>query len=162
MISGMGVVVNSDLIKRQMYKFLAGVTCQGVQVSSLANCITADGLLCSNHGSCVNNACRCFAGYTGPLCDGVVSDSSTDTTAIAIGVSVPVAVVVFLLLLAIIIALLMMLVFKRKKRDDWEIEYDELEIGSMLGSGGYGEVYKAMWKGTEGIVVVCVWSRSAS
>ncbi|ELR22700.1 serine/threonine protein kinase [Acanthamoeba castellanii str. Neff] len=148
-ISGMGVVVNSDLIKRQMYKFLAGVTCQGVHVSSLYGCVTADGLLCSDHGSCVNSACRCFDGYTGLLCESTVSDSSTDTTAIAIGVAVPVAVLVFLLLLAIIIALLMMLVFKRKKRDDWEIEYDELEIGSMLGSGGYGEVYKAMWKGTE-------------
>jgi phosphate transport system substrate-binding protein len=114
-ISGMGVVANSDLIRRQMYKFLMGVTCQGQHVSSLYGCVTGDGLLCSDHGSCVNSACRCFDGYEGSLCESVITDSSsTDTTAILIGVTVPLAVLIFLILLAIIIALLMRLQVKKR------------------------------------------------
>ncbi len=28
-------------------------------------------------------------------------------------------------------------------------DQEELQIGELLGAGGYGEVYHAMWKGTE-------------
>ncbi len=28
-------------------------------------------------------------------------------------------------------------------------DYSELEIGDLLGTGGYGEVYHAVWKGTD-------------
>ena len=84
------------------------------------------------------------------------------------------------LALALLVCLVLVLVavIKRKgdKSDDWEIEYDELEIGEQLGAGGYvqandscckspqvstnvsciryGEVSKAMWKGTEVAVKV--------
>ncbi len=27
-------------------------------------------------------------------------------------------------------------------RQDWEIDFNELEMGDILGSGGYGEVYR--------------------
>ncbi len=37
---------------------------------------------------------------------------------------------------------------------DWEIDYDELTVGPQLGVGGYGEVYRALWKGTEVAVKV--------
>jgi serine/threonine protein kinase len=37
---------------------------------------------------------------------------------------------------------------------DWEIDYDELTMGPQLGVGGYGEVYRALWKGTEVAVKV--------
>jgi serine/threonine protein kinase len=38
---------------------------------------------------------------------------------------------------------------QRRTKGDWEIDFNELEVGEQIGSGGYGEVSKAMWKGTE-------------
>ncbi len=47
-------------------------------------------------------------------------------------------------------ALVHAMIAKRRRRDDtWEIDCSELEIGRLLGVGGYGEVHWAMWKGTE-------------
>jgi hypothetical protein len=61
------------------------------------------------------------------------------------GVALPVAAVV-LVLLACIVLLLLMMVLRRREQDGWEIDYEELEMGDVLGSGGFGEVYRAMWK----------------
>jgi hypothetical protein len=61
------------------------------------------------------------------------------------GVALPVAAVV-LVLLACIVLLLLMMVLRRREQDGWEINYEELEMGDVLGSGGFGEVYRAMWK----------------
>ncbi len=36
-----------------------------------------------------------------------------------------------------------------RRKNAWEIDYSELEIGRLLGTGGYGKVHQAMWKGTE-------------
>jgi hypothetical protein len=38
---------------------------------------------------------------------------------------------------------------QKRMKGDWEIEFSELEMGNLLGMGGFGEVNKAMWKGTE-------------
>jgi serine/threonine protein kinase len=57
-------------------------------------------------------------------------------------------VLLVLLLLAVVVVVLA----RRRKdgRDDWEIDLDhELELGTVLGTGGFGEVYRATWKGTE-------------
>ncbi len=69
------------------------------------------------------------------------------------GVAIPVAVLALIGLLGLMLALFFI---RRngKRYDDWEINYDELEIGAALGTGGYGEVYKAAWKGTEVAVKV--------
>jgi serine/threonine protein kinase len=32
---------------------------------------------------------------------------------------------------------------------EWEIQYSELTFGPRIGRGGYGEVYRGMWSGTE-------------
>lgn len=37
---------------------------------------------------------------------------------------------------------------KRNVQNDWEIPYDSLEIYEVIGSGAFGEVYKARWRGT--------------
>jgi hypothetical protein len=31
----------------------------------------------------------------------------------------------------------------------WIIDYEELEIQEVIGTGGFGEVYKGLWRGTE-------------
>jgi len=33
---------------------------------------------------------------------------------------------------------------RRNQRHDWEISMDELEMGEILGAGGFGEVYKVL------------------
>ena len=45
---------------------------------------------------------------------------------------------------------------QRRTKGDWEIDYSELEMGEQLGTGGYGEVNKAMRKGTEVAVKMMV------
>jgi serine/threonine protein kinase len=67
---------------------------------------------------------------------------------------IPVAVIVFLLLAACILILMGVIKRRGNHADDWEIEYSELEVGEQLGAGGYGEVHRATWKGTEVAVKV--------
>lgn len=35
------------------------------------------------------------------------------------------------------------------KPAEWEIEYEEVELDKLVGKGGYGEVYRGVWRGTE-------------
>jgi predicted Ser/Thr protein kinase len=72
---------------------------------------------------------------------------------------IPVGAVVFCLLLLFILVLICVIKRKGNQSDDWEIDYDELEVGEHLGSGGYGEVHKAVWKGTEVAVKVMASDR---
>jgi hypothetical protein len=94
-------------------------------------------------------------------------------------VVIPSAALVLCLLVGLIVVLVVIIKRKGNQSDDWEIEYDELEIGEQLGAGGYvatdrrhtirsaslqlhltqtctryGEVNKATWKGTEVAVKV--------
>ncbi len=67
---------------------------------------------------------------------------------------IPSAAFLLLLLLCLFVVLLVIIRRKGRTSDDWEIEYSELEVGEQLGAGGYGEVHKATWKGTEVAVKV--------
>ncbi len=46
-------------------------------------CIS-DGLVCSNHGRCVDNQCACFSGYGGNFCEQTfqAATSSSDNLAL--------------------------------------------------------------------------------
>lgn len=148
-----GFTLTSDIpaLRRRFLTYLKNFTCNGQPASSVAGCIS-DGQLCSDGGGqCVNNTCVCIAGKEGQFCevDSSSTSSSSDVTAIAVGISVPVAVVALCILLILAAALVMAAKLRGNKSDDWEIDYDELEVGEQLGAGGYGQVYKAMWKGTE-------------
>src|SRR5690348_17302800 len=86
----------------------------------------------------------------GLTCENVEDSNKKDNTlAIVLGVVIPSA---FLCLAAFVLLTLVtsLLVFRvtRRKEEEWNIEWDELEIGPLLGEGGYGQVYKAEWKGT--------------
>lgn len=35
------------------------------------------------------------------------------------------------------------------QEEDWIIDPRELEIGDLLGTGGFGEVHRAVWRGTD-------------
>jgi serine/threonine protein kinase len=63
-----------------------------------------------------------------------------------LGTTIPVGL---LLLLIVIIVVLVALFSRRKERNEWELDYAELEVGEQMGAGGYGIVYKGKWRGTE-------------
>jgi len=37
----------------------------------------------------------------------------------------------------------------RVPQEIWKIDYNELTLQQSIGSGGYGEVFRGMWGGTE-------------
>jgi hypothetical protein len=56
---------------------------------------------------------------------------------VKLGVVIPAVSLVVLLLAVLIVVLLVVIKRKGNKSDDWEINYQELEIGEQLGAGGY-------------------------
>jgi predicted Ser/Thr protein kinase len=67
----------------------------------------------------------------------------------ATGIVIPIAACVVLLLLAFIIVLAVIIRRQSNRTSDWEIDFGELELGEHLGTGGFGSVHRATWKGTE-------------
>jgi preprotein translocase subunit YajC len=179
---GFVVASSVDVIAREGLNQIKKFTCDGEPVSALYGCIW-DGQICSDAGTCTNGACVCNSGREGQYCQEFTSSGSSDvvvllgtlaqslreTTSLTYALSlslflcnrvwnaatiIPVASVIFCLLLAFILVLFFVIKRKGNRSDDWEISYDELEVGEHLGSGGYGEVHKAIWKGTEVAVKV--------
>ncbi|SOB74431.1 serine/threonine protein kinase [Cedratvirus lausannensis] len=118
-------------------------------------CISGGNILCNGNGYCLEGVCVCtVAEASGPLCSLYYSeDSSTSLSTggiigIVTGVSVFVVGVVLLLMFVIFLVSVFYLP-RRKETEDWLISLGELEMGESLGSGGFGEVNKALWKGTE-------------
>jgi hypothetical protein len=141
-------------VLKRILDIVAGMTCEGQHVSSIYGCIY-QGTVCSDHGVCQadtqgSGSCLCQSGYQGDYCETAIVTSSTDVPLGAIlGAIIPAAVIAFLALCCIIAGLLVWMRVNRRKEDDWEVDMGELEMGEQLGAGGYGEVHKAMWKGTE-------------
>ncbi len=150
-----------DSIRRRVLSKLVEVTCNSEHVSALYGCVS-NGTVCSQRGSCISGQCNCNNGWTGSTCEYSVVDSSssTDLTAILLGVLLPSAFIVFCL---IIIGIVLLVVYlKRSKRhEDWMIDYDQIEFGESIGTGGFGEVRKAVWRGTE-VAVKTIASESAA
>jgi 5'-nucleotidase len=128
-----------------------------VSVSRRA-CLAPDGSVCNNNGDCIGGECHCTVAGTvsDRLCavnnsTAAASDSSNSSLAIALGVSLPVAALVLLVVLVILIITRLR---RRREHNSWEIDMAELEMGSQLGAGGFGEVHRAVWKGTDVAVKV--------
>ncbi|SPN79254.1 5'-nucleotidase/apyrase [Brazilian cedratvirus IHUMI] len=119
-------------------------------------CISSGTTLCNNNGYCLEGECVCTVPEaSGPLCSLYYSEGSSNTLSVGaiIGIVVSVSAVAVVLLFLLMVAIFLLSIFyfpnKRKEREDWLIGLNELEIGENLGSGGFGEVNKALWKGTE-------------
>jgi ABC-type phosphate transport system substrate-binding protein len=142
---------NSPVLMARILDSLVDITCGGVAVSRLAGCVAA-GTICSGRGECSNRRCVCAPGWTGAFCD-VAESSESDgpSTAVIVAASVAPALCLVLVVLAVAgaLALFFGLRNSRQARDDWEIAFAELTLGDVLGSGGNGEVRKAVWKGTD-------------
>jgi hypothetical protein len=137
-----------------MLEFVANMTCQGQHVSSVYNCIYQR-TICSDHGVCSAGACLCSSGYEGEYCETATSTSDTSLAPI-LGSIIPAAVIALLVMGCVVLGLLVCIRMRRIKEDEWEVEISELEMGEQLGAGGYGEVHKAVWKGTEVAVKMMV------
>jgi hypothetical protein len=124
---------------------------------SRRTCLAADGQVCSGNGYCYMGACQCtVAGAAGPLCsldsastDPGSSDSTLSSGSIAGIVVGAAAGGCCVLLVVIVVTALLASLRKRPVEQEWMIDFDELEMGDMLGRGGFGEVHKGRWKGTE-------------
>jgi hypothetical protein len=152
----MGVVVcgQSEVLLKRLLTSFANITCDGVHSFSLFGCVH-DGTMCSNHGNCSSSGvCQCGDGWEGQYCQTLKSDSSSsDNLGVILGATlgavVPLLCLLFLFLIGVIVALVVHMERKRRVKDDWEIDAEELEMGEQLGAGGYGTVYRAKWRGTE-------------
>nr|WIL04574.1 serine-threonine/tyrosine kinase fused to nucleotidase [Cedratvirus duvanny] len=128
-----------------------------IQASNLSRvaCISEGNTLCNGNGYCLQGACICtVAQASGPLCSLYYTDGSSGSLStgsivgIVVGVSAFAVVLLFVSMLVVFL-LSVFYVSRRKESEDWLIGLNELEIGENLGSGGFGEVNKALWKGTE-------------
>lgn len=132
---------------------ITGMLCQGNPVSSYLNCVDPKGSLCSDgQGVCISGTCECSAGFSGTYCEITDSSSSSTSVGVIIGAvlgSVIPTLIILLMIISLIAIVSSALARRRQGKDDWEIETSELEMAELLGTGGYGEVYRAKWRGTE-------------
>ena len=142
--------------------------CEGQHVLSTWSCIF-DGELCSGAGTCVEGKCNCDEGLS--QINATVSSRSDDSRLpwyastfsapshcthrgltlahMCQAIALPAAFVGVACMTAMLVLVYLLARRGRGKREDWDIDWKDLEIGEELGMGGHGEVFKAKWRGTE-------------
>jgi ABC-type phosphate transport system substrate-binding protein len=154
--SGLGVPsASGPFVKAMLLNYVADIKCDDAPVSALAGCIH-NGTLCSDMGSCIQGSCFCDEGRTGAWCEEWKQDSSSADTVLIVLLSVIIPLALLLLLVLALVAVFVCWQQRRRNnaQEDWQILPEMLEFGESLGNGSYGEVHKAMWKGTEVAVKV--------
>ena len=136
---------------------------QNTTTLSRRTCLSGPNQFCNGNGVCVLGQCKCtVVGSGGSLCirggygpNGAASSSLA--LPLALGITLPVVALIFILAC---FALTAFLLRKRSNSQmgDWEIHFEELELRELLGRGGYGEVRKAVWRGTE-VAVKTIYQR---
>ncbi len=81
----MAIPGKSPGLLKKIISILVNITCDGKPVSSLYGCVS-DGVVCSEHGTCLNNQCNCESGYEGILCDRISTSSSSSDSSTIIGI----------------------------------------------------------------------------
>jgi hypothetical protein len=76
-----------DVLKTRSLLSIRGFTCDGEPVSAWQLCISPEGQMCNDSGSCVNGVCVCNAGRTGTYCEELVSSSESSDATIILGTS---------------------------------------------------------------------------
>jgi hypothetical protein len=149
----LGVPGQSTPVRKRLLDIVAGMTCDGAPVSSIHDCIYQS-TVCSDHGVCNQDGegdgvCYCDPGYEGDHCEIVTSNGSGADLAPILGAIIPAAVIGLAIVCCVMVAMFVWARRTRHKEDDWEVDMGEIEMGEQLGAGGFGEVHKAVWKGTE-------------
>jgi len=88
----------------------------------------------------------------GTHCEYLKSDSSGDSAVVlaaVLGSVIPVAVVGLVVALLVVGLVVWWARWRREKEDEWEVDMEELEMAEELGTGEFGTVHKAVWKGTD-------------
>ncbi len=130
-------------------------------------CLDATGLECNGNGYCLLGRCQC----TNPaaidsLCSTNTtksdqnSSNSTDLLPILLGTLLPSIFV--LVITALVAGIIVVLMRNRRAREEWQISIDELEMGSKIGAGGFGEVFRAVWRGSDVAVKMLNFDSSMS
>jgi hypothetical protein len=140
-------------LKKLIITMIANITCNGEPSFSLFGCVN-NGTMCTDNGNCsTSGVCVCDNGWEGRHCQIATSASSSDSTGLILGVTLGVALpglcLLITALIGVIVGLLAHMERKRRAKDDWEIDADELDMGEQVGAGGYGTVHRAKWRGTE-------------
>lgn len=137
----LAVPAQSSAMRKRLINFISSITCNGEHVSSIYGCIYQD-TVCSDRGVCTaQQTCLCQPGFAGRYCEALIAESSSRAPLGAIlGGAVPAAI----LSMAIVACMIcLFLLRKRKKRDeDWMMDVSELEVGELLGAGGYVSVHQ--------------------
>ncbi len=87
------------------------------------------------------------------------SSSGDDGWKYALFAIIPAVLMIVLVLLVILLVIYLLL--SKSGKEQWEIDYEDIIMGELIGSGGYGEVHKATWKDTE-VAVKTIPSESLS
>lgn len=144
--AGVYQVNQASYVWGQVLSTLINTTSGGVHINVLYDCYY-NFTICSNRGTC-SGTCICPSNYTGEFCQLLVVPTHGSTNYDYI-IAIVVPIVAVLLMICAFAIIVIVIVKRNNVREEWIINYNELNIEETIGEGGFGVVYKGKWKGTE-------------